>query len=313
MPLAASPSEAPTLLLMGNIPGDLVLRVPRLPAAGEEVDSDTAQLFAGGGYNVLYAAAMAGLAGRYAGSHGTGWIGDHVRSALADIGCEVLQPKRDHLDSSMVIALVEPGGERSFISPRNDGVPLRADDLARVKHSSADVIYVSGYSFTGPHSTHLNDWVAALPSHSLVFCDVGPHLTAIDALELKAVLGRIDWLSCNEREARQLTGASDLVEAADLLRRSYPNAGLLLRVGPKGCWLGLPGEALQLIPAPHVDRVVDTNGAGDTHAGTFLAAIARGDSPADAVASANVAAASSVTRSGPATAPRGPHAIGPRE
>jgi sugar/nucleoside kinase (ribokinase family) len=47
----------------------------------------------------------------------------------------------------------------------------------------------------------------------------------------------------------------------------------------------------------------DTTGAGDTHTGVFIAALAAGADPATAARRANAAAAISVTRPGPATAP----------
>jgi sugar/nucleoside kinase (ribokinase family) len=50
-------------------------------------------------------------------------------------------------------------------------------------------------------------------------------------------------------------------------------------------------------------RAVDTTGAGDTHSGAFLAALAAGADEAAAARTANAAAALSVTRHGPATAP----------
>jgi sugar/nucleoside kinase (ribokinase family) len=50
-------------------------------------------------------------------------------------------------------------------------------------------------------------------------------------------------------------------------------------------------------------RAIDANGAGDTHAGVFIAALARGTAPPAAARRANAAAALSVTRPGPATAP----------
>ena len=56
------------------------------------------------------------------------------------------------------------------------------------------------------------------------------------------------------------------------------------------------------IPAPAV-TAVDSTGAGDTHAGVFLAALADGLDPPAAARRANAAAAWSVTRPGPATSP----------
>jgi len=76
-----------------------------------------------------------------------------------------------------------------------------------------------------------------------------------------------------------------------------------VRTGPAGCLVGRAGAADPVhVPGFHVD-VLDTNGAGDTHTGTFIAALARGADALDAARTANAAAALSVTRRGPATAP----------
>jgi sugar/nucleoside kinase (ribokinase family) len=49
--------------------------------------------------------------------------------------------------------------------------------------------------------------------------------------------------------------------------------------------------------------MIDSTGAGDTHTGVLIAAMAEGLEPIPAVRRANAAAAISVTRRGPATAP----------
>jgi sugar/nucleoside kinase (ribokinase family) len=80
---------------------------------------------------------------------------------------------------------------------------------------------------------------------------------------------------------------------------------VLVRTGPDGCLLAGPGaggEGVVGVPGFPV-TVVDTTGAGDTHTGVFLAALAAGADPAAAARRANAAAAISVTRPGPATAP----------
>jgi sugar/nucleoside kinase (ribokinase family) len=73
-------------------------------------------------------------------------------------------------------------------------------------------------------------------------------------------------------------------------------------MGRDGCLLGQPGAPPVQVPGFPVD-VIDTSGAGDTHTGTFIAALAHGSGAADAARTANAAAAMSVTRRGPATAP----------
>jgi len=86
------------------------------------------------------------------------------------------------------------------------------------------------------------------------------------------------------------------------LERHLPaDALLVVRDGPNGCWVSLQGEARH-VPGFKV-TAVDSNGAGDAHAGVFLAGLAQGLEPADAARRANAAAALAVTRWGPATSP----------
>jgi sugar/nucleoside kinase (ribokinase family) len=157
-----------------------------------------------------------------------------------------------------------------------------------------------------------NIMAAALPPEALLFVDPGPLVADIPGTVLGPVLSRSDWWSCNQREAALLTEASEPVEAARRLARRTGRAGVIVRAGPSGCVLALrepasagaahPGLSLGDIPAPAV-TAVDTAGAGDAHAGVFLAGLAAGLPPAAAARRANAAAALTVTRAGPATSP----------
>jgi ribokinase len=53
------------------------------------------------------------------------------------------------------------------------------------------------------------------------------------------------------------------------------------------------------VPAVAVGKMVDTNGAGDVHVGTFAAGLAAGLDPVAAAAHASIAAAEAVGRPGP--------------
>lgn len=78
--------------------------------------------------------------------------------------------------------------------------------------------------------------------------------------------------------------------------------GVIVRTGPDGCLLAHDGaEPVRVSGFPVV--ATDTNGAGDTHTGSFAAALARGADVTEAARLANAAAALSVTKPGPATAP----------
>jgi sugar/nucleoside kinase (ribokinase family) len=162
---------------------------------------------------------------------------------------------------------------------------------------------VSGYGLAAPDSgPDLGRWAAGLPTGVTLFIDPGPLVADIPAGILGPVLERADWWSCNQREAALLTGTDQPAEAARQLRPRLPRASIMVRTGPAGCVLAAGDGPLAEIPAPRV-AAVDTTGAGDAHAGVFLAALADGLPPAAAAARANAAAALSTTRTGPATAP----------
>ena len=135
-----------------------------------------------------------------------------------------------------------------------------------------------------------------------MFFDPGPLAGSIPADVLDPVLARSDWVTCNAGESALLTGLADPRDAAAALAERAGRRGVLVRTGPAGCLLLRRGVAPVQVPAFTVAGL-DTNGAGDTHTGTFIAALAHGADEAAAARAANAAAALSVTRRGLATAP----------
>jgi sugar/nucleoside kinase (ribokinase family) len=201
---------------------------------------------------------------------------------------------------------VEAGGERTFLTSRGAEATLTAADLDRVSPAARDAIYLSGYGLVhDSNRAALLGWLPRLGGGQMVFFDPGPLVGSIPAAALAAVLARADWLACNAREAAILTGRADPGEAAAALAGRAGQAGrprVLVRTGPGGCLITRLDAAVVAVPGFAVD-VVDTNGAGDAHSGAFIAALAAGAADDAAARSANAAAALSVTRRGPATAP----------
>ncbi|HEY6491665.1 MAG TPA: PfkB family carbohydrate kinase [Trebonia sp.] len=303
------------LVFAGEAIVDLALRVPALPGRGGDVLATSYEVAAGGGFNVMAAAARNGLPVLYAGGHGTGPWGNVVRAALAAEGVGLLRPADTGRDTGFDVALIEPDAERTFVT-RLGAESLRGPGAwDAVPAGQGDAVYVSGYGLAPADSGPvLGRWAACRPPGVLLFVDPGPLAGQIPAGVLGPVLARCDWLSCNHREAALLTGAADApghpagdpAEAARRLLAGTGAAGVLVRAGAAGCYAALRGSAAPVhVPAPAV-HAVDSTGAGDAHSGVFLAALADGLSPLDAVARANAAAAFAVTRPGPATAPTGP-------
>ncbi|MEL6926180.1 MAG: PfkB family carbohydrate kinase [Bacteroidota bacterium] len=93
---------------------------------------------------------------------------------------------------------------------------------------------------------------------------------------LKKVLKKIDVLTINDEEARQLSGEYSLVKAAKAIHKMGPRF-LVIKKGEHGALLFKEGN-LFFAPALPLTQVKDPTGAGDTFAGGFVGYLAKTDS-----------------------------------
>ena len=236
------------LLHLGNVVVDVVLDVPALPERGGDMLASSSRLTAGGGFNVMVAAARQGLPVRYGGAYGSGPLATLARAALADAGIEVGQQPTAGLDTGFVISLVEADGERTFITSPGAEATMTAESLARLRTTDEDAVYLSGYGLMYPANQRaLLGWLAGPGRRAVVFFDPGPLAASIPAAALARVMHRADWLTCNAREAAALTGRPDPAEALNALTRREPTAAGPAGAGPSGrergggaAWPGWP-------------------------------------------------------------------------
>jgi sugar/nucleoside kinase (ribokinase family) len=293
----------PRLLHTGQVMIDLVMAVDKLPHSGGDVLAQSASFEAGGGFNVMAAAQRNGLPVVYLGRHGTGRFGDLAREAMKAEGIRIGIESSAERDTGLCVAVTEASAERSFISYIGAEGELTAEDLASVPAEAGDYVYVSGYSLLhGGKAQALVDWVLDLPRGINVVFDPGPLVDSPDEPLMQALLARIDLWTSNSVEALKFTGASDIAEALNRLADHLPaDVLMVVRDGPQGCWISQRGDR-QHVPGFKVEAV-DSNGAGDAHAGVFVAGLAQGLLASEAARRANAAAALAVTRWGPATSP----------
>jgi sugar/nucleoside kinase (ribokinase family) len=110
-----------------------------------------------------------------------------------------------------------------------------------------------------------------------------PRLVGLDTMnlwidvakpDLLKVLAKIDVLTVNEEEAKQLTGEHNLVKAAKAIRQLGPRS-LVIKRGEYGALL-FHGDDIFAAPALPLEEVADPTGAGDAFAGGFMGFLARG-------------------------------------
>ena len=109
-----------------------------------------------------------------------------------------------------------------------------------------------------------------------------PKLVALDTMnfwmdialaDLLKVVEKVDVLTINDEEARQLSGEHSLLKASKVIHEMGPKY-LIIKKGEHGALLFHRGQIF-FAPALPLAEVIDPTGAGDTFAGGFMGWIAK--------------------------------------
>ncbi|MCT6900964.1 MAG: PfkB family carbohydrate kinase [Bifidobacterium sp.] len=305
----------PRILHLGQVVVDLSMDIDHLPERGGDIFARRSAINVGGGYNVIRAARQMGAPIAYMGAIGTGPMADMARGALAALQVPAQGPVLDDCDTGYSVAMIEPSGERTFVSARGAETRVPEGTYEGMDLVPGDVVYLSGYSFCHKDNTRSLLGFAHLHQGEgfPVLFDLGPMVADIALDVLDTVNGLHPIWSLNEREgpilAERLGCQPETGDATELesLCRSLSlrlDSPVVLRAGARGAWYCHPKGAMQskYIPTPQV-HAIDTNGAGDAHSGVLCAGIFQGMPIEEALTLANCAGALSTTQSGPATCP----------
>lgn len=286
------------VLVVGSLNVDLVVRVARLPRAGETVSGGEFARHGGGkGANQAVAAARFGAHVVFAGAVGEDGLG---HDSLAELSAEGIDVSRSlvvpGLPTGVALIVVEQGGENQIaVAPGAnaalDGVAVE-ETLAGL--DEADIERLRG----GVVLANLEISDEAILAAALFGRQHGMRLVLnpAPARPLAAALVELaPLLVPNEGEAAALAGVTGAQAAAEALA-AQSGAPVIVTLGAAGALLLDDGEVAR-VAAPRV-AAVDTTGAGDTFCGVLAAALAAGTALPEAAALAARAAAMSVTVAG---------------
>ena len=156
------------------------------------------------------------------------------------------------------------------------------DTLATELNVLADFDPVLPQHFKDSKYILLGNLTPEVQSKVLDQLDQGTELIVLDTMNfwmdialdaLKAVIKRVDVLTINDEEARQLSGEYSLVKAAEVILTMGPKY-LIIKKGEHGALLFGEGQTF-FAPALPLAEVKDPTGAGDCFAGGFLGYIAK--------------------------------------
>ncbi len=91
--------------------------------------------------------------------------------------------------------------------------------------------------------------------------------------ELQKVISKVDAITINDEEARQLSGEYSLVKAAKVIQNLGPEF-VVIKKGEHGALL-FHNEQVFFAPALPLEDVFDPTGAGDSFAGGFAGYLAK--------------------------------------
>lgn len=283
-----------TVIVVGSINVDLVVRAPRLPGPGETVIGGTfAQHHGGKGANQAVAAARLGAHVTFVGAVGDDELGREAVRDLQQEGVTVEGVKvLTGLPTGVALITVDAAGENQIAvaSGANGAVDstLVQEALASNPALERGGVYLANFEIAD-EAVITGARIAAEAGMTVV---VNP----APARELPAALLALrPILIPNEVEGEALTGEWEPLAAARVLS-GRSGGPVIVTLGPGGALVFDAGE-VEVVAAPLLEAV-DTTGAGDTFAGALAAGLSAGKTLSEAARMAVRAASMSVTVTG---------------
>lgn len=288
-------TPAPTIVVLGSLNMDLLLRVPRAPGPGETLLGHSLTLLPGGkGGNQAVSCARQGARVRLLARVGADADGQALRDALArdGVALDALQQDAEQPTGRALVMVEDSAQNRIVVLPGANAL-LQADDaeLGRLLQG-ADCLVTQ---LESPLPLVLAAVAAARRAGCRVLFNPSPMLPLPDDL-----WPQLDTLVLNEVEAAAYTGLAvatpEQAAAAGQALRARGVARVVVTLGPRGA-VTVEQGGCRFQPALQV-QAVDTTAAGDTFAGALAVALAQGLDLAQATARGVRAAAVCVTRLG---------------
>ncbi|HEY2451281.1 MAG TPA: PfkB family carbohydrate kinase [Scandinavium sp.] len=289
--------------VIGSAVIDVIADAYALPWRGCDIELQQQGVNIGGcALNVAVALKRLGIDSCNALPLGQGVWANIVRNSLQRQGINSII-ETDKGDNGWCLALVEPDGERTFMSFTGVENAWNDDWLARLPRHADGLVYLSGYQLTAPCAELLIHWLEAFPGVTALI-DFGPRIADISPALFARVMACKPIITLNRQEAEIVADQLQLPSEITSFGKAWLarwNAPLIVRQDKDGAWYFSEEAHGQAAAFPAT--VVDTIGAGDSHAGGVLAGLAAGWSLAEAVTLGNAVASWVVSHRGGDCAP----------
>lgn len=273
-----TPTSPGRVLVIGDVMTDIICRPEGPLVVGSDRRAAIQSKPGGSGANQAVWLGTMGVEVRFAARVGAADV-QNLAAYFARFGVEPVLFGDTERSSGVLITIVDPDDERSFLTDRGANLTLSSDDLTPALLDDVRLVVVSGYCFfaEGPRQAVMALCAAARRLDIAVAVDPA----SVGFLEEVGIANFLSWTAgattifANEAEASALTGAVGFDDQVRALGATYPR--VVIKRGAAGAVVGDRSGVTLSLPAPQVG-VLDTTGAGDAFAAGFIAAELAGQS-----------------------------------
>ena len=252
------------LCTIGDLIEDVVVWLSAEPNLGTDTDSIIQRTRGGSAANVAMFAALTGTESRFIGQVGNDALGQQLCSSLQQAGVDVRVVSEGRTGS--IVVLVQPNGERTFLTDRGVASHLSLVDASLM--GSVGILHVPSYSLvTEPLASTSLLYIKAAQSLGAVISVDASSTSVLEHFGVARYKSLIQSIQpqvflCNEDEAGLLgVGATEAMPGAALT--------VIKRGAHSTLAISQNNEHCEVAVAP-VANIVDTTGAGDAFAAGFL-------------------------------------------
>jgi len=256
------------IVVLGDLNLDIHACLPRDLARGDEVRSAITVQPGGSAGTFARVASQLGASVTFIGAVGADSVGSLLEDSLVQASVTP-RLRRTHLPSGAVLA-IQQEHERSMVCSRGANDGLTASWVSETFPADSHHLHVSGYALLSDLQREAAVRAFSLAGSARMTISVDPPpANLIRAFGIERFLELLPaglWLFPNLYEGRLLTGESHTDRIVDALSGRFPIGALTLGADGAIAWQGAMHHVQQGEPL----GPVDTTGAGDVYAASFV-------------------------------------------
>ena len=283
----------PKTIIIGSTTADLIIHVPFLPKSTEDLNITKQQMQLGGcAYNISHMHHLFQLSYTLCTPEGTGPFGEFIKNELAKKNIDL--PIKTDRECGVCICSIEEDGERTFMAYHGVEYDFNKEWMKQIDVSDANAVYICGLEIEEECGEQIIDYLEQNPKWQVYF-SLGPRLLHIPSDRIKRIFRLSPVIHLNEKEAYTFTKTTTVEEAAKIISSQTSN-DVIITLAEKGAYLYSNSQG-KVFPG-YLAKVSDTIGAGDSHFGTYISALALGYDKEEAMDLANYIASKVVSITG---------------